>query len=98
MLEIKLQPICYECKDIEVNVKTERLYCGGNEAVEADCTITCTHADVCKKLKPERVFSIGWINYLFPHREDKQLQNWGALEEYKGKLYTRQEINKLISD
>ena len=52
MLEIKLQPICYECKDIEVDVDTERLYSGG-EVIETDCTITCTHECVCKKIKAE---------------------------------------------
>ncbi len=50
MLEIKLQPICYECKDIDVNVDTKRLY-SYNEVIETSCTITCTHRNVCNKIQ-----------------------------------------------
>ena len=97
MLEIKLQPICYECKDIEINVDTERLYSGG-EVIETDCTITCAHDGICKKIKLERVFSIAWINYLFPCCTSRRLSDWGVLNKHKNETYTLQEINKIISD
>ena len=52
MLEIKLQPICYECKDIDVTVAYTKFYSGG-EVVEVYHAIVCTHERVCKKIKAD---------------------------------------------
>ncbi len=43
---------CQGCPDMEIEmIEPEKYYAGGNVYFGSDCTITCSHYDLCHRLR-----------------------------------------------
>jgi hypothetical protein len=52
VIELKFQPQCCECKDMDIKTETYKVY-AGVDVIKMHCKVYCGHENVCKKITTE---------------------------------------------